>query len=59
MRLRRREFRAKVHLQHGDLPIIICLGPGGLTFESTAEEAHRLASDIADALEQLRRGGPC
>jgi hypothetical protein len=56
VRLRRRKFHAKVILQTSELPVLICLGPG-LTFEMTADEARRLAWDLADALEQIQRRG--
>ena len=48
-------YRAKVHIQTGDSPVIICLGPG-FTFESTAAEAGQLALDLAGALAQLQNG---
>ena len=48
-------YRAKVHIQTGDSPVIICLGPG-FTFESTAAEARQLALDLAGALAQLQNG---
>lgn len=56
MRLRHRKFHAKVILQVGEWPVLVCLGPG-LTFEMQPYEARQLALDIADALEQLHRGG--
>jgi hypothetical protein len=54
VRLRRRKFRAKVILQSTEWPVLIGLGPG-LTFEMTADEARRLAWDLADALEAVQQ----
>lgn len=56
MRWRQRRLRASVTLQHGDRPIILCLSPG-LTFELDADEGQQLASDLVDAVVQLRDGG--
>jgi hypothetical protein len=54
MRLRRRKFHVKVRLQAGEWPIL--LGLGFCTIEATADEARQLAWDLANALEQARRG---
>jgi hypothetical protein len=55
MRLRKREFRVKVHLQAGERPIL--LGLGFCTIEATAEEARQLAINLADALVRLQDSG--
>lgn len=55
MRLRRRDFRVKVKLQTCDYPIL--LGLCFCTVDASAAAARQLAIDLADALEQLHRGG--
>jgi hypothetical protein len=55
MRLRRRRFHARVGLQTGEYPVLI--GLGFCTLEATPDEARQFAMDIADTLEELRRGG--
>jgi hypothetical protein len=56
MRLRRRDFRVTVNLQAGERPVIIGMWPG-FTLEASLDDARRLALDLADAIEQLHRGG--
>ncbi len=56
MMLRRRKWRATVNEQPGPRPVVICLSPG-LTFEATADEAHRLELDLANVLGHIQRGG--
>jgi hypothetical protein len=57
MRLRQRKFSAKVAVQAGDTPIII--GLGMLSLECTISEALELGHALADAVEQVQRGGDC
>jgi hypothetical protein len=56
MRWRRRRLRASVNLQHGDRPVVLCLGPG-LTFELNVTESRQLAGDLADAIVKLQDSG--
>jgi hypothetical protein len=56
MRWRQRRLRASVTLQHGDRPLILCLGPS-LTFELDVTEGSQLATELIDAIMQLRNGG--
>jgi hypothetical protein len=55
VRLRRPKFGARVRVQAGDNPILI--GLGFCTIEATVDEARQLAWDLANALEQVQRGG--
>jgi hypothetical protein len=58
MRLRRRRFQATVSVNHEGAPFPIVLGFGPqISFEAGIEEARQLAMDIADAIEELHRGG--
>lgn len=56
MRVRGRGCRITVALQEGPRPVLICAGPG-CTIESDIAEARQLALDLADAIEQVQRGG--
>lgn len=55
MRLRRRTFEPRIKLQSGEFPIVV--GLGFCSFESSIDEARKLALDLAEAIENFQNGG--
>jgi hypothetical protein len=52
VRLRRRSFRASIEVVSGPAPIVFHLGL--VSFEASITEAHMLAVQLVDAIEQAR-----
>jgi hypothetical protein len=55
MRLTRTDFDARVKVSSGPRPVVLAFGI--CAFRSTTDDAIKLASDLLDAVEEVRRGG--